>query len=122
MKTLVALAACIFGFAGVCHAAQIASPAIYASFSQNDALCIVYNGGSSTQTVQVHLFDDAGTLLGSGSCGGPIPPGQFCQIAENISNDNAYACTAQAHSVTNLRGSIILQDSSHTSLRSAPLR
>ena len=55
MKTLVALAACIFGFAGVCHAAQIASPAIYASFSQNDALCIVYNGGSSTQTVQVRL-------------------------------------------------------------------
>jgi len=128
MKTLVALAACIFGFAGVCHAAQIASPAIYAAFSQNVALCIVYNGGSTPQTVQVQLFDEAGTVLTgvNGSCEfpTPIPAGSFCSIAKiGISNNNAYACAAKAHNVTNLHGSIILQDhSTNTSLRSAPLR
>jgi hypothetical protein len=125
MKTLVSLAVCMFGFAGMCHAGQIASPAIYAAFSQDVALCVIYNGGSTTQTVHVQLFDEAGTVLTgvNTSCGSPLPSGQFCSIAKiGISNDNAYACAVTASSVTPLRGSIILQDSTDTSLRSAPLR
>lgn len=123
MKTLAVLTAFMFEFAGACHAAQIASPAIYADGTQNVALCVVYNGGSTTQTVQLRLFDEAGTVLTgvNGGCG-TLPAGQFCDIAAvGISNDEAYACTATAGNVTNLHGSIILQ-SSDFSLRSAPLR
>jgi hypothetical protein len=123
MKTLVVLAACMFGFAGACHAAQIASSALAAGPSQTVALCLVYNGGTTPQTVRVQLFDEAGTVLAdSGTCQA-IPGGQFCSIAKSgISNDNAYACSATAASVTQLRGAIILQDNSHHSLRSAELR
>jgi hypothetical protein len=122
MKILIALMACMFGFAGACHAAQIASSATAAAPSQTAALCLVYNGGSTPQTVRVQLFDEAGTVLkDSGTC--HASGGQFCQIAiGGISNDNAYACAATAASVTQLRGAIILQDNSHISLRSAPLR
>src|SRR6187401_2849952 len=113
MKTLVASAACLFGFAGMCHAGQIASPAIYAGFAQNVAFCIVYNGGSTAQTVNVRLFDEAGNALTgvNTSCGAPLGPGQYCSIAKiGISNDNAYACTASAGSASPLRGTMILQD------------
>jgi hypothetical protein len=127
MKTVVALAASMFGFAGMCQAAQIASPAIFASVSQNVANCVVYNGGSTTQTVQIQLFDEAGNVLTgvNGTCGGPIPlpAGQFCNIAKvGISHDKAYACAVTSGNVTNLHGSIILQDNGDTSLRSAELR
>jgi hypothetical protein len=127
MKILAAVAACMFGFAGVSHAAQIASAAIYSDFTQDRALCLVYNAGSTPQTVQVQIFDEAGTeLAASGNCKFPTPipaGGGFCQMAiGGISNDNAYACVARASNVTNLRGSIILRESSGTSLRSAPLR
>jgi hypothetical protein len=126
MKTLATLTACLLGFAGAGHAAQIASPSIYADGTQHVASCFVYNGGSTTQTVQVKLFDDAGTELPGvhGACPPvvEIPAGQWCQISSVVSNDAAYACTATAAKVTSLRGSIILLDSSDTSLRSAPLR
>ena len=125
MKTLVASAACLFGFANMCHAGQIASSTIYAGFSQNIAFCIVYNGGSTTQTVNVRLFDEAGNVLTgvSPTCGAPLGPGQYCSIAKiGISNDNAYACAASAGSASSLRGSLILQDGARVSLRSAPLR
>jgi hypothetical protein len=123
MRTLATLTACLFGFVGACHAAQIASPSIYADGTQHVALCLVYNGGNTPQTVRVQLFDEAGTVLAdSGTCQA-IPDGQFCSIAKiGISNDNAYACAATAASVTQLRGTIILQDNSDRSLRSAPLR
>ena len=123
MKTLLTLATCMFGFAGACHAAQIASPSIYAGPSQTVALCLVYNGGSTPQTVRVRLFDEAGAVLvDSGTCNA-TPGGQFCSIAKiGISNDAAYACAATAASVTQLRGTIILQDNSDKSLRSAELR
>lgn len=126
MKTLVALGACMFGFAGMCHAAQIASPAIYAAPSQNVANCVVYNGASTPQTVQIRIFDEAGTVIASGNCGNPFPAGQFCNfVSGGLSNDKAYACaaTVTGGNITRLRGSIILQDNiSHTSLRSAPLQ
>jgi hypothetical protein len=126
VKTLVTLAACMFGFAGLSHAAQITSPAIYAGLSQNVANCAVYNGGSTTQTVQLQIFDEAGTVLAIGNCAGPIPVGQFCNIVKiGISNDKAYACTATVTggNITRVRGSIILQGlGGKPSLRSAALR
>jgi hypothetical protein len=127
MKTFVAVAACMFAFAGVCHAAQIASSPIYAGSSQHVVLCIVYKTGSAPQTVQLQIFDQAGPVLTgvNGNCLVPtqISGTEFCSIAaNNISNNTAYSCTAISSNVTNLRGSIILQDSSDTSLRSAPLR
>jgi hypothetical protein len=125
MKTLVALGACMFGFAGMCHAAQLASPAIYAGLSQTIAFCVVYNGGSTPQTVQLRLFDEAGTVVSVGNCGGPLPVGQFCDAVKiGISNDKAYACaaTVTGGNITRLRGTMILQENGHASLRSAPLR
>lgn len=125
MKALAILGVGVLGFAGMCHAGQIASPALYASFAQQVALCIIYNGGSTAQTVSAQLFDETGAPLTGvhTSCGGPLAAGEFCSIAKiGISNDSAYACSATAASVAHLRGSIILQDGSDTSLRSAPLR
>lgn len=127
MKTLAALAASMIGVAGVCHAAQIASPAIFGALSQNVAQCLVYNAGSTTQTIQIQLFDEAGTVLTavSGSCNfpTPIPAGEFCALAAiGISHDKAYACAARASNVTNLHGSITLQENANSSLRSAVLR
>jgi len=123
MKTLAPLTACLIGFAGACHSAQIASPSIFADGTQHVALCLLYNGGTTPQTVRVQLFDEAGNVVAdSGTCQA-IPGGQFCSIAKiGISNDNAYACAATAASVTHLRGAIILQDNSDKSLRSAQLR
>jgi hypothetical protein len=136
MKTLAAVAACMFGFTGVCHAAQIASPAIYGALSQTGALCIVYNAGSTPQAVQVQFFDEEGTVLdASGNCKFPTVitgtvGGGFCQMAiagPQVASNKAYACVARANNVTNLRGSIIMQGSpgpvpAGISLRSAPLR
>jgi hypothetical protein len=124
MKTLVALGACMFGFAGMCDAAQIASPAIYGALSQNVANCAVYNGGSTPQTVQLQIFDEAGTVLTVGNCGGPIPVGQFCNIVKiGLLNNKAYACaaTVTGGNITRVRGTMILQENGHASLRSAPL-
>ena len=124
MKILTALAACMFGFAGVCDAAQIASPSIYASPSQSVAFCAVYNGGTTAQTVRLQLFNEAGVIAAVDNCGSSLPSGAFCSIAKiGLSQFSAYACAATAVSVVHLRGSMILQDGiSHTSLRSAPLR
>ena len=123
MKTLATFAACMFGFAGVCDAAQIASPSIYASPSQNVAFCGVYNGGITAQTVHLQLSNEAGVITAVDNCGSSLPVGGFCSIAKiGISNISAYACVATAASVVHLRGSMILQDGSDTSLRSALLR
>jgi hypothetical protein len=110
MKTLVALSASVFAFAGMCHAAQIASPAIYAGLSQKVGQCLVYNAGSANQTVRVQIFDEAGTVLAdSGNCIA-TSGGQFCALATGISNGNAYACTARAGNVANLHGIISKTD------------
>src|SRR3954452_8790515 len=127
VKSLIAFAACMFGFAGACDAAQIASPTVFGSSSQKVALCIIYNGGSTPQNVNVRLFDSQGTVLtgvnGSANCGGALLPGAFCEIAKiGISPIDGYACTATASSVVHMRGDIILQDGFDSSLRSAPLR
>ena len=124
MKSLTTLAACMLGFAGVCDAAEIASPTIYASPSQNVALCAVYNGGTTAQTVRLRLFDEGGVIPDPvDNCGSALPAGGFCSIAKiGLSSISAFACSATAVSVVHLRGSMILQDGSNTSLRSAPLR
>ena len=127
VKTLAAFAACMLGFAGVCDAAQIASPKAFGSSSQKVTLCIIYNSGTTPQNVNVRLFDSQGNALtgvnGSANCGGSLLPGAFCEIAKiGISPIDGYACTATASSVVHLRGDIILQDGFDTSLRSAPLR
>jgi hypothetical protein len=125
MKTLIASCACVFGFAGMCHAAQIASPSIYGALSQTVALCLVYNAGSASQTVQVQIVDEAGTVVAdSGNC--TAFGSQFCSLAKiGISNGSAYACTARAGNVANLHGSMILEQGSGISvnaLRSVTLR
>jgi hypothetical protein len=123
MKTLTAFAACMFGFAGMCDAAQIASPSIYASPSQKVAFCAVYNGDITAQTVHLQLSNEAGAIAAGDNCGSSLPAGGFCSIAKiGISNISAYACSATAVSVVHLRGSMILRDGSDTSLRSALLR
>src|SRR5215218_734901 len=99
MKSLITLAACMLGFAGVCDAAQIASPTIYASPSQNVALCAVYNGGTTAQTVRLRLFDEGGVIPApaADNCGSALPAGGFCSIAKiGLSSISAFACSATA--------------------------
>lgn len=123
MKTLAALATCLFGFSAACNAAQIASPSIYATPSQKVAYCIVYNGGATAQTVRLQLFNEAGPIAATDRCGSSLPAGEFCSIAKiGISSISAYACVATAASVVHLRGSMILQDGADTSLRAESLR
>ena len=125
MRTSIAVAACVMGFVGVCQAGQIASAPIYAGFTQHVAFCLVYNGGTTTQHVTPAIFDENGTAQTgvNTSCLDPLLPGEYCAIAKiNISNNVAYACAVTAGNVTNLRGTMILQNSSDTSLRTTPLR
>ena len=69
------------------------------------------------------LYLYQGVIATGDNCGPSLPAGGFCSIAKiGISNISAYACSATAASVVHLRGSMILQDGSDTSLRSAPLR
>lgn len=122
-KLLPGLIACMFGFSAVCDAAQIASPSIYATPSQKVAFCIVYNGGTTAQTVRLQLFNEAGPIAAADRCGSSLLPGDFCSIAKvGISNISAFACTATAASVVHLRGSMTLQDGSDTTLRAEALR
>jgi hypothetical protein len=73
--------------------------------------------------VQLKLFDEAGIVIASRNCVA-ISAGQFCNIVGGVAHDKAYACaaTVTGGNITRLRGSIILQDNSDTSLLSAPLQ
>ena len=97
MKSLTTLAACMLGFAGVCDAAQIASPTIYASPTQNVALCAVSNGGTTAQTVRLQLFNEGGVIPAVDNCGSSLPSGGFCSIAKiGLSSISAFACSASS--------------------------
>jgi hypothetical protein len=126
MRAAVALSAlaCIAAFTGTADAAQIASPAIYGSAAQTLAFCIIYNGGTTSVTVTVKLLDESGDALTNvnNGCAGKLAAGEFCSVSKGVSHNVAFACTATAGSVTNLRGTMTLQDNNDNTIRTAPLR
>jgi hypothetical protein len=130
MKAIIALAACagVLGLVGVSDAAQISSPAIFGAYTQTTAHCIVVNGGTSTLTVTVKILNESGGVVTSVT--DPLPPGEFGPLSAHISFGVAYACTATAGSVANLRGALSIEEtvsdgfggSYQRPIRSAPLQ
>jgi hypothetical protein len=127
MRLPVALTAiaCLLGLAGVSHAGQIASPAIYGAFTQKKAQCFIGNTGTSPIPVKVNILDESGNVVPSGSsCGSAVEAGFICSVFVNsIPNGVAFACSATTSgSASKLRGSLILYDANDIPLRSAALR
>jgi len=132
MRTLIIIAACagLLALSGVSDAAQMASPSIFGSIEQFKAECSIVNAGTSPQAVTIRIYDDFGTLFGTSTCDGTVPPGGFCALTVSIENAEAYACVATAGATGNLRGSLVLHRRLLDSfglfyfdpVRSAPLR
>ena len=127
-RGLLVMVACLggLGVVGVSHAAEISSPAIFGGVSQAVASCMVLNGGATTLKVTIKLLDESGGLLRQVNCSS-VPTGTFCAIGSTaISSGVAYACTATAGSVTNLRGALTIHldhlGGGNQPIRSAPLR
>ena len=109
--------------AGMCAAAQIASPTIYASGDQTRAECTIGNTGATPISVTITVFDEAGNPVGSPRNCGRIEPHFLCETFVSVSNDEAYACSATTSGkIDQLRGTMILIDANRFPLRSAELR
>lgn len=110
MKTLiVAAAAAALSLGTAAHAAQqIASPVVFGNHFQEVAECVILNAGTRPATLSVKIVDDAGTTVGSGTCGGSLEPGGFCTVTANIDFRNSFACVATAASTRTLRGTLFL--------------
>lgn len=135
MRTSIMLTAiaCLLGLTNLSHADQtIASPAIFGSFAQDRARCIIGNMGTTPVSVDVHIFDESGNVVpASTSCLSPVEPNFICSVTATISSGVAYACSATASGkAKKLRGTLVLTDrvpdgfggSKDIPLRSAELR
>jgi hypothetical protein len=131
MKTLVATLFCAAGLAlgGVAQAAQISTPVIYGALAQDRMHCTVLNGGTKV-AVTLKLVNEFGVTEGTYNCGSMIP-GDFCSLSRPIDPTAAYACSATAGNVSNLRGSLVIEESVWDAvwwtfflrpIRSAPMR
>jgi hypothetical protein len=132
MRTLVVTMACaaVLALSGASQAAQIASPTIFGTGTQDKAHCVVLNGGTTPLTVTLKILNEFGGTEATDNCGGPLGAGQFCARRIAIDNAGAYACIATTRSTANLRGALALEEelpnpSGGTFLRpirSAPMR
>ena len=130
MRKLIVFVALIitFGFATAANAAQIASPAIFGAHTQTGAMCAIYNAGTTPLTVTLRILDESGGVVKSQA--GTLQPGEFGSIFTSISFGVAYACSANASGVSNLRGTMIIMQhyiddfggGANRSIRSAQLR
>jgi hypothetical protein len=124
MKTSIVLTAlaCVLGFAGASHAAQLASPTIYGAVTQNQARCDVGNTSAANANVKLSIVDESGNVVSSGC--GFVEAGFICSIfANNIGSGVAYACVADVTgSPKPIRASFTLWDASENILRTADLR
>lgn len=123
ISTVLTAAACVLALAGVSHAGQIASPAIYGAYTQAHAECVIGNLSDNPVSVQVNILDESGNPVPSStSCNGPIEPHFICQVSANISNGVAYACAAKSASLAKLRAALTLSDANYFPVKSAALR
>jgi hypothetical protein len=126
MRVLIGIAACVclLGFASPSDAATIASPAIFGAHTQDIARCVVYNAGSTAQTVTIRLLDESGGVISTTTQS--LAPGQFLSRASFISFGVAYACSVTAGTTSTLRAAFVIEEqvfnSSPRPIRSAPLR
>jgi hypothetical protein len=112
------------------HAAEIASPSIYGSSEQDSAECTIHNAGTGKVTVTIRVFDEAGESPAPPKTCTAMLPGAFCGRIFPITPSMAYACTATAGSIGNLRGALIIREhvpdgfggTRTFAIRSAPLR
>ena len=133
MKTLVAATACagVLVLSSWSQAAQMASPTIFGSGTQDRADCVVLNGGTTTLAVTVKLLDEYSNTVATSTCSEPLGAGQFCALSRPIDPAGAYACIVTAASVTNLRAALVIEEEVNDpifgftilrAIRSAPLR
>src|SRR5262245_40195652 len=133
MKALVAATACagVLALSSWSQAAQMSSPTIFGSGTQDRADCVVLNGGTTALAVTVTLLSEYGVTVGTSTCDEPVGAGQFCALSRPIDSAGAYACIVTAPSVTNLRGALVLGEEVYDpifgftilrAIRSAPLR
>jgi len=111
MKNLiVAAAAALLSVGSAAHAAHIASPVIFGNHFQEVAECVVLNADTKPVPIGVKIVDDAGTTVASGTCDGPLDPGEFCSIPATIDFRHSFACVATAPSTKNLRATLVLEE------------
>jgi hypothetical protein len=131
MRTLTVLAtfAVVLALTPLVHAAEISSPAIFGSYDQDRAECVIYNGGTGNLSVTIKILTESGTTQAQRNCG-TVPAGEFCAQSVGINFGVAYACTATAGTIATLRGALVIQQQvpdgfggTYTfGIRSAPLR
>src|SRR5262245_9491090 len=133
MRTLAAVTACasVLALSSWSQAAQISSPTIFGSGTQDRADCVVLNGGTTTLAVTVTLLSEYGVTVGTSTCGEPLGAHQFCALSRPIDPAGAFACIVTASSVTNLRAALVIEEEVFDpifgftvlrAIRSAPLR
>ena len=66
MRTLIVATACasVLAFSGLSQAAQISSPTIFGTASEDRAECAVLNNGTSPLAVTVKIIDDFAQTVG----------------------------------------------------------
>ncbi len=133
MRTLIVVTACaaVLALTGVAQAAEISSAGIFGVEFQDRAECVVLNHGNTPVAVTVNIFAGSGVQLATSNCGGPLGPGQFCNVVRNSPppfENEPVSCSVTAGSTRNLRGAIVIEESPFTGhgpfhlVRSAPLR
>jgi hypothetical protein len=115
--TLSACALLLFGTA-VLSAQQprIASPPLPV-FQDNTLACYIRNTGTKALAVSVEVIVTDTTRLGPvlDSCnGGPLGPGQTCVQLFAIQTPKFVTCTATAESVSKLRGTLEIRETTPT--------
>lgn len=112
MKTFIVVTACaaVLALSGLAQAAQISTPMLFGTGTQDKAHCLVLNGGTSPLAVTVTLRNEYGGTEATDTCGGPLGAGQFCALRRAIDNAGAYACIATAGSTASLRGTLVLEE------------
>lgn len=128
MSWRLALIVVLLSTAGFAEAGTIASPAIYWSPGQERATCTIRNVGKIAVSVEVAILTESGDALSlfPDTCNGvSLTPGTACSVTHfGIANGVAFACSATASSVKNLRGAMFIQEAGFNvnPRRSAPLR
>jgi hypothetical protein len=97
----------------------------YASTAQYQAICLLYNAGSTAVTVtSVQIIREyTGPVALKATCNGrTILPGNDCGATADTATNVAYACKAVISSKTNVRGTFELADFNYLPIYSEPLR
>ena len=108
----------VLALGGVAYAGKtIASPSIFAGTTQNGALCLIGNDGTTPIGVDVHIYDESGNTLNSSTACTSVDPNFICTVFVNVGFGQAYSCAVTAAGSTkHLRASFVLIHSG------APLR